>query len=105
MTQARLHAVPQPDDCTGLVTRLLLRCAGGDQAALGTLVDLSHRAVLGTLVGHDPDASDDEVVEVFREVWRRAPRFRAGQDAVAWLLAVAADVASPAPVEPVPAAS
>lgn len=83
--------------CPGLVTALILRCARGDQAALGTLFDLLHAPVAAIVGGHGR-GRDDLVVEVFHHVWRGAPAFRRGDDPVAWVLDLARSSARPAPV-------
>ncbi|WP_309648294.1 hypothetical protein [Nocardioides sp.] len=103
MSEHRLRVVPPLDPCAGLISALVLRCAGGERDALGTLVDLFYAPVLAAVApqGHS-DADADQVVEVFHEVWRRAPGFEAGHDPVTWILDVARDVK---PLTPVPAAS
>lgn len=92
-------AGPHPwrvSSCPGFVTDLVLRCARGDRAALGVLFDLLHAPVAAT-VGTPEVARDDLVVEVFRDVWLRAPAFRRGDDPVAWVLELARSTALRSP--------
>ena len=104
MTQTRLRVVPDAAGCVGFLTGLILRVNDGDRAALATLLELSYGLVRDAVApqGH---GTDDQVVEVFREVWRRAPHFEVGQDPVAWVLTVAREVGGVSPIAPVPAAS
>lgn len=103
MSEPHLHVVPDVTECAGFLTGLLLRITDGDRAALATLLELFYGLVRDAVApqGH---GTDDQVVEVFQEVWRRAPHFEVGQDPVAWVLAVARE-AGVSPVTPVPAAS
>jgi len=103
LSETRLRVVPPIEPCAGAITGLVLRCAEGNRAALGTLFDLFYAPVLATVAPQGPsETTDGQVVEVFREVWRRAPRFEVGQDPATWILAVAQGVR---PATPVPAAS
>lgn len=82
--------------CPGFVTDLVLRCARGDRAALGVLFDLLHSPV-AAVVGTPGVARDDLVVEVFRDVWQRAPAFHSGDDPVTWVLELARSTARSSP--------
>lgn len=76
-------------DCPGFVSALVLRCARGDRAALGTLVDLLYAPVAATVSGPRTAVDDDLVAQVFRDVWRTAPTFRREDNAVVWVLDLA----------------
>jgi DNA-directed RNA polymerase specialized sigma24 family protein len=103
---------PRPDasPCEGMLSGLLVRCGRGDRASLGTLFDLVHGVVGATVRrrlsrGATPEEADaavgDAVVEVFCEVWRRAPLFRAGaDDPLLWVLRLADETVDPAPAPP-----
>jgi DNA-directed RNA polymerase specialized sigma24 family protein len=85
-----------PSACEGLVSGLLVRCARGETAALGTLFDLTYGLVAATLGRRAAEETDDLVVEVFQDVWRHAPAFRPGlQDPLAWLLGIADATVAP----------
>lgn len=109
MVQQTGHPDVAPSGCVGAITGLVLRCGRGDQAALSSLLDLLYVAVLGKVAPQGPaEDADEQVVEVFREVWRRAPRFEVGRDPVAWVLSLAGEVGEVgglSPGSPVPAAS
>lgn len=98
-----LDVLPEPGRCHGFVTELVLRCAAGDEDALGTLVDLLGTPVHAVLRSRAPAALCEQLaVETFIRVWRHAPTFPSGrpEGAVAWVMghltAVLAEVAEPA---------
>ncbi|WP_193614245.1 hypothetical protein [Nocardioides lijunqiniae] len=78
--------------CEGVLSGLVARCGRGDRDSLGTLFDLTHGIVSATVRRRlSADTArrdlDDAVVEVYREVWRRAPQFRVGvDDPLRWML-------------------
>ncbi|MCW2852502.1 MAG: Sigma-70 region 2 [Nocardioides sp.] len=92
-----------PSPCEGLLSGLVARCGRGDPGSLGTLFDLLHGVVSVTVrrrlpVGALTEDTDDLVVGVFHEVWRRAPLFRAGEDdPLRWVLQLADQTPRPAP--------
>lgn len=86
-TSLSVLAAHSSDPCSGFVTDLVLRCGRGDEAALGDLFDL-FLPLVSTIVGHDTlgRSTDDAVVDAFHRLWRHAPSYEAGQDAVGWVL-------------------
>lgn len=82
-----LSDVSEP--CQGLITNLVLRCGRGDEAALGSLFDLTFFLVAAAVDRGSLSATgvDDEVVEAFRRIWRRSPGYRPTERGVlAWVL-------------------
>ncbi|CAB4685656.1 MAG: hypothetical protein F2667_00605 [Actinobacteria bacterium] len=81
----RLSATPHR--CPGFVTDLVLRCADGEEEALGRLVDLFLPWVLGVVGEASSLMTDALAVEAFGRMWREAPGFdpKLG-GAVAWVL-------------------
>lgn len=80
--------------CPGFITYLIMRCARGDEAALGRLFDLFLPMVLG-IVGNGTasPATDALVVNAFSRVWLLAPTYDPEtRDAVGWVLNQARDV-------------
>jgi hypothetical protein len=78
-----------PEPCQGLITNLVLRCGRGDEAALGSLFDLTFFLVAAAVNRDRPSSTavDDEVVEAFRRIWRRSPGYRPTERGVlAWVL-------------------
>lgn len=71
---------------------LLARVGQGDLAAFEALFDVTHARVLGlaTRVVGSRAEGEDVAQEVFVEVWRHAPRFRADRgSALAWISTIA----------------
>jgi hypothetical protein len=82
-----LSDVSEP--CQGLITNLVLRCGRGDEAALGSLFDLTFFLVAAAVDRGSLSATgvDDEVVDAFRRIWRRSPGYRPTERGVlAWVL-------------------
>jgi hypothetical protein len=80
--------------CQGFITNLVLRCGRGDETALGELFDLTFFLVRAAVNGRalTPTGVDDEVVEAFRRIWRRAPGYRPTERGVlAWVFDQAVD--------------
>jgi hypothetical protein len=77
------------DPCERSITHLVLRCAQGDEAALGDLFDLTFFLV-AAIVNRAPISStgvDDEIVEAFRRIWCQSPAYEpAEQKVIAWLV-------------------
>ena len=64
------------DRCPGFITDLILRCAAGEDAALGSLFDHLYPVVLAIVRSSaPPPATDDLVLATFRRVWDRSPTF------------------------------
>ena len=77
--------LPSPDD-------LLVRVAGGDQAAFSELYDQLAGRVLGLVVRllRDRAQSEEVTQEVFLEVWQQAAKFDRGRgSAASWVLTMA----------------
>lgn len=74
----RLHAAHRhpTDRCPGFITDLILRCASGEEAALGSLFDHLYPLVASTARGTLPsDSSDALVLATFRRLWELAPTY------------------------------
>lgn len=64
------------DRCPGFVTDLILRCAVGDEAALGSLFDHLYPLVIAIVGGAAPLESDEaRVLATFRRLWDQAPNY------------------------------
>jgi RNA polymerase sigma-70 factor, ECF subfamily len=77
------------EPCQGLITNLVLRCGQGDEAALGSLFDLTFFLVAAAVDRGTLSATgvDDEVVEVFRRIWGRSADYEPTERGVlAWVL-------------------
>ncbi len=81
---------------TGFVSDLLVRCGREDDAALGLLFDVLSPVVTARLsTSVEPAHIPDCVTDVFVEVWRGAPDYRAGEvSSVAWIMGRVASVSS-----------
>ena len=65
-----------PDRCPGFITALILRCAAGDEAALGSLFDLLYPLVNAIVGSAAPSDSDEtRVVATFHRLWDQAPTY------------------------------
>ena len=74
---------------------LLLRLAEGDEEALGELYHRARSAVYGLALSylkHSHDA-EDVTQDTFVRVWENAPRYHAQGTPLAWILAVARNLA------------
>ena len=83
---------PPPTDAGRAL--LLLRAGGGDRAAFARLYDrtaaLVHaRSLELTATGAE---AEEATLAAFLEIWRRAPQWRGGQEAVPWMLVVTDEV-------------
>jgi len=90
----RLTLVPDAsiDAASASADDLLSRAARGDEAAFGSLYDLTSSKVFGLVrrVVRDPAHAEEVTQEVYLQVWRQAGRFdRAKGSAVSWVLTVA----------------
>jgi len=90
----RLTLVPDTsiDAASASADDLLSRAARGDEAAFGSLYDLTSSKVFGLVrrVVRDPAHAEEVTQEVYLQVWRQAGRFdRAKGSAVSWVLTVA----------------
>lgn len=68
---------------------LVRSVASGDQLALRTLYDWTHRLVytLSVRITGDPHAAEEVTVDVFHDVWRRAGGYDpAGGSVVGWIM-------------------
>jgi hypothetical protein len=89
---------PVADPCRGFITRLVLSCAQGDEAALGELFDLTFFLVAARVsrVPLSVAGIDDEVVEAYKRIWCRSVTYQpAEQGVLAWLLDQALDIETP----------
>lgn len=78
---------PDPDD-----GRLLVRVAGGDEAAFMTLYDRHAAALFGTTVRflRDRESAAEVLQDVFVAMWRRADQYQPRSGSViGWLLGIA----------------
>lgn len=96
MTISTPHIVvlDQNARCPGFITDLILRCAQGDEPALGALFDLFAPMVIAEITEgtHTPE-TDELVVEAFHRVWARASDYNpASRSAVRWILEQVRDV-------------
>ena len=93
---------PSDDDAGGGVTRLILRCGRGDEAALGQLFDLFYGPVAAALSRGPGDRSaEDLVIRAFVRLWSCAPTYRPQDQApVEWVMCQTG--ASPPPTDPGP---
>lgn len=82
------------DPCPGIISDLVLRCARGDEAAMGRLFDVVFPLILAIVVRGAAASSttDDQVVEAFTRIWRRATEYDPATPVVAWLVDQAAAV-------------
>ncbi|HSK97049.1 MAG TPA: sigma-70 family RNA polymerase sigma factor [Euzebyales bacterium] len=74
------------------ITDLLVRVAGGDEAAFGTLYDMVSARVFGLAlrITRNRTLAEDVTQEVMVEVWRIAPRFDALRGSgIGWILMLA----------------
>ena len=73
---------------TGFVSDLLVRCGRDDQGALALLFDLLSPVVTSAVsMSVEPQRVGDCVRDVFVELWRDAPGYRAGPvSAVEWIM-------------------
>ena len=90
----RLTLVPDTsiDAASASADDLLSLAAQGDEAAFGSLYDLTSSKVFGLVrrVVRDPAHAEEVTQEVYLQVWRQAGRFdRAKGSAVSWVLTVA----------------
>lgn len=78
-----------------LLEPLLLRLAQGDQEALGELYHRARAAVYGLALSYLKHAHDAEDVtqDTFVRVWENAPRYQPQGTPLAWVLAVARNLA------------
>lgn len=91
--------------CThGFITELVLRCGRGDTGALEVLFDLFHRPVTAAVgISAPPDRVESAVAQVFVQIWREAPLYRAESgSAVHWVMAFAGDLPATASPRPAP---
>src|SRR5262245_23064654 len=68
---------------------LVRAIAAGDQLALHTLFERTHRLVftLAVRITHSRDTADEVTLDVFHEVWRRAATYDpAGGSVVGWIM-------------------
>jgi RNA polymerase sigma-70 factor (ECF subfamily) len=86
----RVKTVTSETDLVGLVRSI----AGGDQVALQALYQQTHRivfTVIRRIVGNQ-EAAEEVTLEVFHEVWRRAPTYDpargspAGGSVIGWIM-------------------
>lgn len=66
--------------------------AAGDQRALRELYERSHRLVFSLIarITKSRDTADDLTVEVFHDLWKRAPEFASSEGSVlAWIMGLA----------------
>ena len=85
MLYADAQAVVGEKDWVALVRSV----ASGDQLALRTLYDWTHRLVytLSVRITGDPHAAEEVTVDVFHDVWRRAGGYDpAGGSVVGWIM-------------------
>jgi len=80
---------------TGFVSDLLMRCGREDQGALARLFDLLCPLVTAAVsMSVDPPRVGDCVRDVFVELWRDAPDYRAGTSSVGWIMERVSSVSS-----------
>ncbi len=80
---------------TGFVSDLLVRCGRQDQGALARLFDLLSPLVTAAVsMSVDPPRVGDRVRDVFVELWRDAPDYRAGTSSVGWIMERVSSVSS-----------
>jgi RNA polymerase sigma-70 factor, ECF subfamily len=76
--------VPE-EDWAGLVRSV----AAGDQSAFRALYDRTHRLVLTLImrITHDRQTAEELTLDVFHDIWRRAPRYdAAGGTVLGWIM-------------------
>lgn len=85
---------PPADPCPGILTDLVLRCARGDEAALGRLFDVVFPLIRAIVVrsAASSGTTDDRVVAAFTRIWRCATEYDPATPVVAWLMGQVADV-------------
>jgi hypothetical protein len=68
---------PVSEPCQGRLSRLVLRCGQGDEAALGDLFDLTYFLVASIVTpgGISSTGTDQAVLEAFWRIWRRSPGY------------------------------
>ena len=80
---------------SGFVSDLLVRCGREDQGALARLFDLLCPLVTAAVsMSVDPPRVGDCVRDVFVELWRDAPDYRAGTSSVVWIMDRVSSVSS-----------
>lgn len=93
MSSYRLHAANRhpTDRCPGFITDLILRCAEGDEAALGSLFDQLFPLVAGIVRDHAGAGSfDDVVVAIFGRIWHDSSAYDPKMwESVAWVVSQA----------------
>ncbi len=93
MSSYSLHTANRhsTDRCPGFVTDLILRCAAGEEAALGSLFDHLYPMVASRFEGAAPAASSDALaLATFRRLWDQAPTYDPKvQEAVEWAVSQA----------------
>jgi len=80
---------PISEPCPGFITRLVLRCGEGDEAALGELFDVTFFLVAAAVNGGalSSNGVEDEVVEAFWRIWRRSADYEhTEQGVIGWVL-------------------
>jgi hypothetical protein len=97
-----MAALRSADRCAGSISALILRCADGEDTALGELFDRLYPFVLAIVNGGVPSAAADTlVVETFRRMWQHAPAYdQRRQGSIDWIAGHARAVAGlPAPYD------
>jgi RNA polymerase sigma-70 factor (ECF subfamily) len=89
-----MTSIPSPNGAarTPADTELMLRIAGGDEAALSELIDRHAATLLGlaTRVLRDPADAEEVLQEVFVHAWDRAERYDPQRSSVVtWLVLIA----------------
>ena len=77
---------PAPEKCWG---ELLRAIAGGDQRALHALYSQTHRIVftLSMRITGNRETAEEVTLDVFHDVWRRAPAYDpAGGSVIGWIM-------------------